>query len=81
MSNALVMDVGGVITDLRDVEDQSQFEGLYRSKGLRDTADKIGYLKTAMKIRATCCDDPETPEEILAGLEETALLGYWKAYR
>jgi len=39
----------------------------------------LDYLKKAMKIRAMLCDEDETPEEVLSGLEESALLGYWKA--
>jgi len=70
--------VGSV--DLRDIVEQSQFENLYRANGLNCVEDKINYLKKTMKIRAICCDEEETPEEILSGLEESALLGYWKAY-
>lgn len=69
------------ITNLLDIEDQSQFEALYRAKGLNGVEAKIGYLKKAMKIRAIRCDEDETPEEILSGLEDSVLEGFWRAYQ
>jgi len=41
--------------------------------------EKINYLKKAMKIRAMLCDEDKSPEEVLSGLKESALFGYWKA--
>jgi hypothetical protein len=64
---------------LRDVTAQEQFSELYRSNGLESVEDKIRYLTSAMKIRATRMEGKETPEEELDGLEELALLGYWRA--
>jgi len=64
---------------LHEVNAQEQFEEYYKSNKLETIPDKINYLKKAMKIRAMLCDEDETEEEVLAGLEESALLGYWKA--
>jgi len=67
--------------DLRDVKTKEDFNVFYDANNLSAPEDKINYLTAAMKIRATRCDFEETKEEILADLEETALLGYWKASR
>jgi hypothetical protein len=64
---------------LHEVNSPEKFEEYYRSNNLQTTDKKIDYLRKAMKIRATLCDEVETPEEILGGLEESALLGFWKA--
>jgi len=64
---------------LHEVNAPEQFEEYYKSNNLQTLPDKISYLKNAMKIRAMLCDEDETDEEILNGLEESALLGYWKA--
>jgi hypothetical protein len=64
---------------LHEVSEQEQFDEYYRSNNLSTTTEKIDYLKKAMKVRAMLSDEDETEEEILSGLEESALLGYWKA--
>jgi hypothetical protein len=64
---------------LHEVSSQKQFDDYYKSNNLLSVSEKIDYLKNAMKIRAMLFDKSETEEEILMGLEETALLGYWKA--
>jgi hypothetical protein len=64
---------------LHEVNAPEQFEDYYNSNNLMTVSDKIDYLKKAMKIRAMLCDEDETQEEVLIGLEESALLGYWKA--
>ena len=64
---------------LHEVSSQEQFEAYYQSNNLQTVEDKINCLKTDMKIRAIWHDDDETSDDILAGLEESALLGYWKA--
>jgi hypothetical protein len=64
---------------LHEVSAPEQFEEYYRSNNLQTVSDRINYLKNAMKIRAMLHDEDETQNEILAGLEESALLGYWKA--
>jgi len=64
---------------LHDVGAPEQFEEYYKSNNLQTVNEKIDYLKKAMKIRAMLCDEDETPEEVLSGLEESALIGYWKA--
>jgi hypothetical protein len=64
---------------LHEVGEPKQFEEYYKSNNLQTINDKITYLKKAMKVRAMLCDDVETPEDVLAGLEESALLGFWKA--
>ena len=64
---------------LHDVNEQSKFEEFYRVNNVNTISEKINYLKKSMKIRAILCDEEETPEEELAGLEESALQGFWKA--
>jgi len=64
---------------LHEVSSQQQFDNFYKSNNLFSVSEKIDYLKNAMKIRAMLFDKTETEEEILKGLEESALLGYWKA--
>jgi hypothetical protein len=80
MVSALMADKAPGFMDLRDVVERGQFEAFYHSNGLHSIEDRISHLKKSMKIRATYCDEEETPKEVLDGLEETALLGYWKAY-
>jgi len=63
---------------LHEVSLPGQFEEYYKSNNLQTIDEKINYLTKAMKIRAMLCDEYETPQEVLAGLEESALLGYWK---
>jgi len=65
---------------LREVEQQAQFAAYYAANNLQAIDDKINNLTSTMKIRATRCDDKETKEEELAGLEELALQGFWRAY-
>ena len=64
---------------LHEVSSPEQFEEYYKSNSLQTIEDKISYLRKVMKIRAILRDEDETPEEILVGLEESALLGFWKA--
>jgi hypothetical protein len=64
---------------LHEVSEPEQFKEYYNLNNLQTTSQKISYLKKAMKIRAMLSDEDETEEEILSGLEESALLGYWKA--
>jgi len=64
---------------LHEVSEQGQFDEFYKSNNVLTVEEKIDYLKRAMKVRAMLRDEDETPEEVLAGLEESALLGYWKA--
>jgi hypothetical protein len=63
---------------LHDIERHEQFKEYYAANNLNDIDEKIDNLTRTMKIRATRCDETEGPEEILAGLEETALFGNWK---
>jgi hypothetical protein len=69
----------GDFMELQDVNSEEQFEVYYKSHALLTTDDKISSLKKAMKVRAILCEGNETPEETLRGLEESALLGLWKA--
>lgn len=64
---------------LHDVTKWEQFDEFYKSNNINTVDEKINYLIRAMKIRAMLSEESETPEEVLAGLEESALLGYWKA--
>jgi hypothetical protein len=66
---------------LHEVNTQDQFSDYYKSNNLQTVPDRIDYLKKAMKVRAMYCGEYETPEEILTGLEESALQGYWKTSR
>jgi len=72
------MNKGGFMT-LHQVAKAEEFKEYYKLNNLQTIEEKIDYLKKAMKIRAILCDEDETPEEVLSGLEESALLGYWKA--
>jgi hypothetical protein len=63
---------------LHDIERDEQFSEYYETNNLQTIEEKIDNLTRTMKIRATRCDEIETEEEKLAGLEETALLGNWE---
>jgi len=63
---------------LHEVSSQEHFEEYYKFNNLQTIEEKIRYLTKAMKIRAMICEEDETPQEILSGLEESALLGNWK---
>ena len=67
------------VTGGEDGSAQKQFEEYYKLNSLQTVDSKISHLKSAMKIRAILCDGDETPDETLAGLEEIALHGSWKA--
>ena len=64
---------------LHEVKETKQFEEYYKLNNLQTTDDKITNLKKAMKVKAILSEEDETPAEVLAGLEESALLGFWKA--
>jgi len=62
---------------LCDVVDRpDQLEEYYASKGLSSDADKIKSLTEDMGILSTRCEDTQAEE--LAGLQELAVLGYWR---
>ena len=63
---------------LHEIERHEQFAEYYAANNLQTIDDKIDNLTKIMKIRATRCDEIETKDEELAGLEETALLGNWR---
>lgn len=65
--------------NLHDIEQQEQFSTYYAENNFKSIEEKIDNLTKTMKIRAMRCDETETKEEVLAGLEETVLLGHWKA--
>jgi len=79
MAPVLVADKGRAVTSVFDVEERSQFETLYSANGLHNIEEKITYLKKAMKIKASA-SNKKTPEEELAGLEDSILLGLWEGY-
>ncbi len=64
--------------ELSRVQKPEDLQIIYSKMKLNDTAQKISYLKNAMKIRATRCDIPDTPEEELISLEELALSHVWE---
>jgi len=66
------------ITDLREITSADQFESYYAQKGLKEYGEKIQHLKDAMKIKATRYEYDVTEKEMLTGLEESVLYGYWK---
>ncbi|GHV14597.1 hypothetical protein AGMMS49938_11020 [Fibrobacterales bacterium] len=65
--------------ELKDVKTKDQFENYFANKNIHNTDEKINNLINTMKIRAIQYDESETPDEKLASLEETALLGFWMA--
>jgi hypothetical protein len=65
--------------DLQDVVAQEQFADYYEQNNLRTPEEKIGKLREVMKIIGIRCERGRKPEEVLAILEESALLGYWRA--
>jgi len=65
---------------LRDVKRPDQFDEYYASKGIVSEADKIKSLTADMGILSTRCEGEETEAEVLAGLQELAILGYWKDF-
>jgi len=64
---------------LDEVESHEQFEAYYAANNLHKIDEKIDDLTKIMKIIATRCDEEESKEDELAGLEELALQGYWRA--
>jgi hypothetical protein len=65
---------------LHEINNYEQFEEYYKSNNLITTHDKINRLKETMNLRAMLGDN-ESPDEILKGLEESVLQGYWKAIK
>jgi len=64
---------------LQEVNTKTELKEFYKFNNLLTVEAKINQLIKTMKIRAMLGENEKTPEEILAGLEESALLGYWKA--
>ena len=64
---------------LKDVETQEQFAEYYRQNNLLTFEEKIAKLREDMEIIAIRSETGKNPEELLALLEESALLGYWRA--
>jgi len=64
--------------DIHDLRSEEDFEPFYKENGLETDEQKIWFLTACMKIRASR-GERETPAEILRGLEEQALLGFWKS--
>jgi len=64
---------------LHDIEQREQFARYYAENNLQTTEAKIDNLTKTMKVRAIRHEEPVTKEEVLAGLEESAMLGNWKA--
>ena len=64
---------------LKDVETQEQFAEYYRQNNLKTPEEKIAKLRKDMKIIAIRSEYGEKPDELLDSLEESALLGYWRA--
>jgi len=64
---------------LQEVEQPEQFARYYAENNLQSTEARIDNLTKTMKVRATRWEEEPAKEEVLAGLEESALLGNWKA--
>jgi len=64
---------------LHDVEQREQFARYYAENNLQTTEARIDNLTKIMKVRAIRHEEPVSKEEVLAGLEESAMLGNWKA--
>ncbi|MDR0306384.1 MAG: hypothetical protein LBI42_06040 [Chitinispirillales bacterium] len=67
--------------DLRSVRSESDFVAYYTANSIEngDISGKIRLLEKDMGILASRCEGEETPAEELAGLEEYALSGLWRA--
>ena len=72
---------GRNVAILADVEEQMDFKELYSTQGLVAIEDKIAFLNKELGIIATRCEQEETLEEELLGLEEFALLHPWYCQR
>jgi hypothetical protein len=66
-----------IIKTLSDMKDFDDFKTLYEQNNLSTDQEKIDFLVNTMKIKAIHCDEEETPEIKLLGLEELALLNPW----
>jgi len=60
------------------VEKPDRLKEYYISKGISSDAEKIKCLKEDMGILSTRCEGEETQAEVLEGLQELAILGYWR---
>ena len=75
MANEQIL--GRAVATLADVEEQADFEALYLGQGLLTTSAKIAFLSGKLGILASRCEQVETQEEELFGLEQFALLHPW----
>jgi hypothetical protein len=66
--------------ELRDITDLAQLEEYYKQKGLVTAEAKIAHLKDAMHVQAVRCEFGSTADDLLIGLEDSFLMGNWKAY-
>ena len=64
--------------ELRDLTKLEQFAEYYKEKNLQTISAKIDHLKEVMKIRAVRYEYGATQDEMLMGLEDSALLGSWR---
>jgi hypothetical protein len=60
------------------VERPEQLDRYYAYRGVNSDADKIKCLTEDMGILSTRCEEEETESEVLEGLQELAVLGYWR---
>lgn len=60
------------------VEKPDRLKEYYTSKGISSDAEKIKCLTEDMGILSTRCEGEETQAEVLEGLQELAVLGYWR---
>lgn len=66
--------------ELCDLTDLKQFGEYYMERNLNTLEEKIDNLRDTMKIIGIRYEKGNRkPEELLALLEESALLGYWRA--
>ena len=64
--------------ELRKLNSTEELQEYYRQRDLAEVKDRIDHLMDAMEIKLVrhCCG--ATQEEILEGLEDTALFGVWR---
>jgi len=63
---------------LEDITERDQLAEYYGERDLTTTKAKIVNLKETMQIRAIRYGSEVTAEEMLEGLEESAVSGNWK---
>jgi len=67
--------------NLRNITSPDQFSDYYQTNNLITAEDKIAHLKKEMGIKFTSTErSGASLEEVLTGLEESALYGSWRVF-